>query len=121
MRWVLSSRIEDLPQPHSRPWTCQLIYADCSGPLLTLDFVALEPFPTVPTRCPRHTPFTLHIGTSIDADALRMRNTLASWQSHADVVTIVAGELDGKQWLCLSAGERLLVVELTPLSEPNET
>jgi hypothetical protein len=119
MQWQLSSRIEDLPQPHSRPWTCQLMYAECSGPLLTLDFVALEPFPTLPTRCPRHTPFTLHIGVPGVADALRMQATLAGWQATSDVVTIVAGDLDGQQWLCLAAGERFLVVEMAPQSEPD--
>jgi hypothetical protein len=119
MRWELSSRIEDLPHPHSRPWACQLMYAECSGSLLTLDFVALEPFPTIPSRCPRHTPFTLHIGAPGDAEAKRMEATLASWESAADVVTIVAGDLDGQQWLCLAAGERFLVVEMAPQSEPD--
>jgi hypothetical protein len=118
MRWVLSSRIEDLPHPHSRPWTCQLMYAERAESMLTLDFVALEPFPTIPTRCPRHTPFTLHIGAPAEADARRMEATLATWRSPADVVTIVAGDLDGQQWLCLAAGERFLVVEMTPQSEP---
>ena len=96
------------------------MYTDCSGPLLTLDFVALEPFPTLPSRCPRHTPFTLHIGVPDEADALRMRATLAGWQSATDVITIVAGDLDGQQWLCLAAGERFLVVEMTVQSKPNE-
>jgi hypothetical protein len=120
MRWMLSSRIEDLPHPHSRPWTCQLMYAECSGPVLTLDFVALEPFPTIPSRCPRHTPFTLQIGAPGEADAKRMEATLATWHSHTDVVTIVAGDLDGQQWLCLAAGERFLVVEMMPPTEPND-
>ncbi len=93
------------------------MYAECSGPLLTLDFVALEPFPTLPSRCPRHTPFTLHIGVPGEADALRMRATLAGWESTTDVISIIAGDLDGQQWLCLAAGARLLVVEMSPQSE----
>jgi hypothetical protein len=121
MRWVLSSRIDDLPQPHSRPWVCQLMAAESSGALLTLDFVALEPFPTIPSRCPRHTPFTLHIIAPDEADARRMESTLTSWEAHTDVITIVAGDLDGQQWLCLAAGERYLVVEMTPQGEPNES
>ena len=95
------------------------MYAESAGPLLTLDFVALEQFPTIPSRCPRHTPFTLHINAPGVADARRMEATLASWDSHADVVTIVAGDLDGQQWLCLAAGERFLVVEMTPHGGPH--
>jgi hypothetical protein len=48
-----------------------------------------------------------------------MQATLAGLQATSDVVTIVAGDLDGQQWLCLAAGERFLVVEMAPQSEPD--
>jgi hypothetical protein len=102
----------DLDGMRSPPWLCQLVHADAVGDAIVLDLIALEPCPADATGCPRHTPFTVHIGHGEDSER-GWEQTLALWAADADLVTILCGRTDdGSSWLCLSSGEQHLLLQL---------
>lgn len=93
-------------------WVCQLVHAEFGPASADFDLVALEPRPGAATSYPRHTPFTMHVEMAEDSDP-RWAPALSAWSDSADVITITTGETAGSTWLCLSAGDEHVVVELT--------
>ena len=94
-------------------WICQLVHSELSAESLMLDLIALDPCPVDAIGCPRFTPFTIHVarpnGSAEEPDG----NAFLQWAASADVVTVAAGRAAGRAWLCVSAGDRHLVLELS--------
>jgi hypothetical protein len=92
----------------SPPWHCQLIVQERTASAVALDFVALETCPSDTVGCPRGTPFTLHLGCGVDT---AWDVQVETWAAGADEVMIVCGATDaGSSWLCLSSGDRHLLL-----------
>lgn len=86
-------------------WTCQLISALYEDGALVLDLIPLEPRRNAPPGGAT-APITIRVrhdlGTSVIAD----------WAAAADVVALTPGRTGDRDWICLSAGDRHLVLEL---------
>lgn len=102
-------------------WHCQVIRTEIVGEVLTLDLVALEPFPADHLECPAYTPFTLVIGAGTAPDPApdverppeTIEAMVSRWAaSDQDIVRIRSGSTASASWLCLSVGADHLVVEL---------
>jgi hypothetical protein len=95
------------------PWTCQLVHAEFSADSLVLDLIALEPCPVGAIGCPCFTPFTIHVGRPNGSAEESDNHAFLQWAATADIVTVAAGRAAGRAWLCVSAGDRHLVLELS--------
>ena len=110
--WSVSSLWAESAGTRSPPWSCQLVHSARDGDAVVVDLVALEDCPSGTMACPRHTPFSLHIGGGSFLDR-RWHRTLGEWTSAADLVSIVCGvTADGMSWMCLTSDDRHLVLQL---------
>jgi hypothetical protein len=89
-----------------------VLHSAHEGEAIVIDLVALEDCPADELGCPRHTPFSLHIGGG-DAANRWWHRGVRTWAEAADEITIVCGDTaDGTSWMCLTsdAGELLLQI-----------
>jgi hypothetical protein len=89
------------------------MHADATAESFVLDLVALEDCPGDADGCPRFAPFTLHVGCPSRLSGLSLEDAIAAWAAQADVVTMTVGQAAGRLWLCLSADDLHLVLQLS--------
>jgi hypothetical protein len=89
------------------------MHADATAESFVLDLVALEDCPGDAYGCPRFAPFTLHVGCPSTERSRSFQDAIAAWAARADVVTMTVGQAAGKSWLCLSADDLHLVLQLS--------
>jgi hypothetical protein len=96
----------------SRAWHCQVVHSAREEDAVVIDLIALDDCPSDSLGCPRHTPFSLHIGGGALGDRWWHR-TVRAWANTADQITIVCGVgVDGGSWMCLTSDDRELVLQL---------
>jgi len=93
-------------------WHCQVVHSSREEDAVVIDLIALDDCPAASLDCPRHTPFSLHIGGGDVADRWWHRSVRA-WADAADEVVILCGPGDdGSSWMCLVSDDRELVLRL---------
>jgi hypothetical protein len=93
----------------TQPWACQLVHVDELDGGVALDLIALDscPFPSV--ELPTGTPFVIRV---VQHRALDCVALVRAWADTAAIVTIRLIDMEPGQWLCVTGGERHLLLEM---------
>lgn len=91
------------------PWVCQVIHAEHCGDAVSLDLVSLDPCPFPNVRLPSGTPFVIRVTEPQAHDCAELAQ---SWADDGEVVTIRLMQARPSRWLCVSGGERHLLLEM---------
>ena len=91
------------------PWACQVLVVEASTTFVEFDLVSLEPRRLRGAMVEAGTPFSVrvtgHVGSSTADPAV-----VAGWVDIGAVVTLLAGQHRRSSWVCLSIGDRRVVL-----------
>lgn len=111
--WMVKSDMIGFRGTQSPPWACQVLHTELDETSFVVDLVALESCPAASIKCPALMPFALEIALPGKAAGASCEREIKRWSKMADVISLIVGEHEQSSWLCLSAGDRHLVVETT--------